>query len=486
MNGKSGALLLGLVLLVITVIASFFALGEGDSVVERVKTYLVVPTSFKLMVNERGVVRPERVVAIKSSISSNQAQLVWLLEEGRRVQKGRVIARFDTKPFMDKHQLAEQELIDLTASYQAALRAQELQQESAEGLIEAAQRKLAIAKIKADDIHNGTGPLKREQLQQQQQQQQRELELAAAELKDFQILLADQHVSQREFQKVRNTHQLKLESLQMAQAALANFERYEWQRMLKEAQVLMDSAEEELGRVRRTSEIEAQRNRSEVEKFRRRVISAQKKVDAAARDIIACDVVAPIAGVLLHSKLQRQERKQKIQLGDTIWQGQTFMEIPDTSGLIAEIEVREIDVAKLEQGMKTEITMDALPDKRFGGELISINPLASEDSESGVRRFKVRVRFLERASAIHVGMSANVAVIHRELQDVPAIPITALMYHEGRPYVQRYSSESGDARFTVVELGYVGIEWAEVITGVELGETVVVEPKVTPRTIFDG
>ena len=79
---------LGLLLLVFAalLIAGYGVRSEHKTA--RAATNLVQRQSFSLQVHERGIVRPARVVPIKSKISSNRAKVVWLHDEGKQVTKG--------------------------------------------------------------------------------------------------------------------------------------------------------------------------------------------------------------------------------------------------------------------------------------------------------------------------------------------------------------------------------------------------------------
>ena len=159
-------------LLIITVIGGRYLFLTGNTEIPTM-TVPIERQTFNLQVTERGIVRPAKVVPIKSQISSNKAQIVWLHPEGQHVNKGVIVARFDTKPFLDKLLKAEQKLVDAKARLNAANKALQLQQEEEAGKLEAVQNKLEIARIKANDLKQGTGKLRRKKLIQKQQQAER-------------------------------------------------------------------------------------------------------------------------------------------------------------------------------------------------------------------------------------------------------------------------------------------------------------------------
>lgn len=425
--------------------------------------------SFDLEVLARGTLRPARVAPIKSHISSNQAQLIELLPDGTRVNRGLVVARFDNKPFLDKLQSAEQDLADARASHLAAQKGLDLRLEEDSGRIEAAQRAFEIAKIKAEDLREGSGKLKRQQLAQKLEQHSRAREIAAGELDDFDFLLGEGHVSQRERDKVADKLRSAEETLALTKAEMTNFDQYEWPRTLREAELLLDASRADLERVRRTAGLERQRWENEVEKDRRLVSIAERRLENARLDVANCEVVAPLDGVLLHAELPRPEGRRKIQVGDSIWFGQTFMEIPDTSAMEVDVEVREIDVGKLTAGMTSLVELDAMPGRLFGGTLQSIDSVAqSTDSSSMTQSFRARISLEEPATQMHVGMSASATIRYRRIVDALAVPVSAVAYVEGEAVV----AVPGEEKHRAVEIGATGREWIEVRAGLRDGDQI--------------
>lgn len=449
-----------------------FVAGAGGK--EPAREVTVERKSFALQVVERGAISPAGISPINSLISSNQAKIVWLVKEGTEVKKDMLVARFDTKPFQDNLQKAEQAFVDAKATLMAAEKMLSLQREEEEGKIEEATRKVAIDRIQADNIYKGSGPLKRKTLEQQLHQAERTLDLGRSELQDLGVLLEKGHVSQRERDKALDKVSTATEQLAVARAELENFNAYAWPQMQREAQLLVNGAESNLERVKRTAELLVQNRAAEVEKSRRNVENKLAALDQARTEIVNCEVHAPTDGILLYSELPRENGRRKIQIGDSIWVGQTFLEVPDTSALIAEIHVREVDVAKVAAGMQAEIEVDAFPGRVFAGLVESVASLAKDDENDGnIRRFYTRIRLLGDTDKIHVGMSVTTRIVYRQVVDAVAVPLSTVFYQGAQSMVRRKYQEG--ARDVPVVVGARGQLWAEITDGIAEGDIVYVE-----------
>lgn len=445
--------------------------GGSRNASELVSTVVVERGVVEMELRERGLVRPTRVVPIQSEISSNQARIIWLHEEGAWVNKGLVVARFDTKPFTDILLRAEQEYSDVQARLAAARKALDVQREETASRLERTDRELEIARIKAEDLRHGTGQLERERLLKKVNKARRAEHLARQELDDFDLLLERGFVSQRERDTVADRKRSAVDDLHLGARQLANFDRYEMPRKLREAEVIIEAAEAELARVQRVAEVELRQREGEVVRQERALAQAESQLEDARGDVARCDVHAPVDGVLLYKELPRPDGHRKIQIGDDVWIGQTFMEIPDTRGLAVEASIREVDVAKIRVGMDAEIRLDAFGGKSFQGTVESIDSVAEADeSNPYMRRFRARVRLDESAPGVYVGMSAEVRIVYRRVEDVARLPIEVLSFRDAGPMVRVREGQS--SRWVPVELGLVGTEWAQISAGVHEGQVV--------------
>ncbi len=427
--------------------------------------------SFNMSVTERGIVRPAKISAIISEISSNQAKIVWLVKEGSEVKKDQTVALFDTKPFLDEVARTDQDYGDAQASLIAAQKLLLLQKEEEKGRIEEAERKVEIAKIEAQNIKEGAGPLERKQVQQKLKQAKRSFTLAKSNVSDMQVLLDKGHASQREYEKATDELETAREQLNVAIEELNNFDKYKWPKMMREGELLVNAAESEFQRVNRTSELQIEARMGLVEKSRRNVENKLKALERAKRDLEGCTVKAPADGIVLYSELPRENGTRKIQIGDSIWVGQTFLEVPDTTDLIVETQIREIDVAKISEGMEATVELDALPGEVIRGRVERIALLAEDDTNNkNVRRFYARIQLLEQSDKVHVGMSATTEIIYKRIEDAIVIPAGAVVFRNDTTKV--YKAEGNALELVDIDMGVQGVKWVQVLNGLHEGDRV--------------
>jgi HlyD family secretion protein len=468
---SSGWLSLALIGLVVGSVLVMMNVSDDRGEKTGVKPVEVVRQTFQVGITERGLVRPAKISPIKSQVTSNQAKIVWLIKEGSVVKKGDVVARFDTKPFLDELSRAERDSGDAQATLVAAQKLLLMQQEEEEGRIEEAERKVEIAGIDAQNIKEGAGPLERKQVEQRVKKAERGFRLAKSNFEDMEVLLKKGHASLRERDKAADELETAREQLNVAREELYNFDTYKWPKMIREAELLVNGAASELQRVKVTAELQIQNKHVQVEKSRRNVANREAVRKKAKKDLENCEVKAPTDGILLYSVLPRETGRRKIQIGDSVWVGQTFLEVPDTSELIVEVQIREIDVAKIEEGMETTVELDAFPGMQFPGVVETIASLAEDDGKnSNIRRFYARIRLLEKSDSIHVGMSATVNITYHSVVDGLTVPAGAVVIKNGKTMVEKHNP--GGVELVPVELGARGVDRVEVLSGLKEGDLV--------------
>lgn len=148
--------------------------------------------------------------------------------------------------------------------------------------------------------------------------------------------------------------------------------------------------------------------------------------------------------------------------------------IADLGSLQVEADVSETNLAQVRKGQPCEITLDALPDRRFRGGVHTVVPTADRAKASVM----VKVSFSERESRIMPEMSAKVSFLERpaaadDLKPRLALVPAALVTVDGREGVYLVSGDR--VKFTPVRRG-AKLGDAVEIEGLKSGDKVVLKP----------
>ncbi len=219
---------------------------------------------------------------------------------------------------------------------------------------------------------------------------------------------------------------------------------------------------------------------------------------------------APMSGRITRLNVERGETAI---VGTMNNPGTVLLTVADLSVMEAVIEVDETDVPDISIGDSAYVEIDAFPNRRFVGtvteignsSIVPLNPATSGGSAQAID-FEVKIELRAPPEGIRPDLSATADVITATRDQVPSIPITALTLmdadaYEAIPNENLPSAPGSDAvrdiegvfvvegdivRFRPVEIGIAGENYFEVVSGIELGTTVVSGSFQAIRELSDG
>ncbi len=212
--------------------------------------------------------------------------------------------------------------------------------------------------------------------------------------------------------------------------------------------------------------------------------SAQNALANVEKQLENYYITSPISGTVAYKNNK---------LGDIISNFQsttsnTMVTIVDSSLKKFEMQVDELDIAKVKVGQDVLITIDALDGKEFEGKVSNINTIGK--SSAGITSYTVYVE-LENIPEIYAGMNVDADIQISSVENVIRIPLSAV--RKGNVVYKKANTDTyQDADSSVpvgyqkvnVEIGENNSDYIEVISGIEEGDIVLVD-KLTQSGILD-
>ena len=183
----------------------------------------------------------------------------------------------------------------------------------------------------------------------------------------------------------------------------------------------------------------ANANASAVTSAQRNLASAQATLDQANAKAAERTVKAPSSGsiVELNAKVGATVTGGMVMgEGDTSG-GKQCMQIADLSKMKVTVQVGEKDIAKIAVGQSANVTYPAFPDIVSQGTVTAIASVANSDAANGGGSsvtFNVDILIEAPDSRLKPGMTAEVSVVTKQLDDVVMVPTMALMTEDGEHY----------------------------------------------------
>ncbi len=163
--------------------------------------------------------------------------------------------------------------------------------------------------------------------------------------------------------------------------------------------------------------------------------------------------------------------------GETVYEGQTILSMPDTATMVAEISVHETEVDKVRPGQPATIVMDAFPDRILHGEVMEVAPLPDQQRGWMNPDLKVYTTLVEIDGThdfLRTRMSCRVEVLVRDLRDVIIVPIQVVANRRGRKVC--YVVTPGGTEEREVQTGAFNDTFVQIVSGLEEGEEVLLNP----------
>ncbi len=164
-------------------------------------------------------------------------------------------------------------------------------------------------------------------------------------------------------------------------------------------------------------------------------------------------------------------------VGDQVGTSTSILTLADMQEPLLRFWVEESDMSSVAVGNTVNIIFGALPNDTFSGEVIRVEPvLVTVDGTSAVQALARLDLDVETVNLL-VGMTAEVEIISAETRDAILVPVEALQETSPGNYaVFVVNSDGGSNSFELemraVTIGLQDVMNAEVLTGLEVGETV--------------
>ncbi len=187
----------------------------------------------------------------------------------------------------------------------------------------------------------------------------------------------------------------------------------------------------------------------------------QTKLDVAKMQLEqarrATLVLAPAAGTVTDIQYK---------VGEVPSVGATLVTIANLNQVILKLNVTTQDIGLFKKGAKAEVTLNG---KTVTGK-VSMIPLAAD---SKTRFFPVEITFNNKNRTLLPGMFVATKIHAQNVKGV-SIPNDAVVYKDGVNFAWIVNAE-GKAQRKMIRLGVVGNNSTQILSGIELGDRVVVE-----------
>lgn len=137
------------------------------------------------------------------------------------------------------------------------------------------------------------------------------------------------------------------------------------------------------------------------------------------------------------------------------------------------VNIDELDILSVAAGQKVRITLDALPDETFEGEITKVSDSGS--AEQGVTTYPVTIS-ITPSQEMKLGMNATATIVIDSRTDALLIPLDALQERGGEQFVYSYAEDGALGEMRTVATGLSDGTNVEITDGLSEGDVIAYMP----------
>ena len=246
---------------------------------------------------------------------------------------------------------------------------------------------------------------------------------------------------------------------------------------IRQAEIALDKASRSLDQSVRGYSLRVEQARSDMRNQRNQLAEQRQRV-ADLQNILSKFVIkAPSAGMVIY-KRDRTGTKRKVGSSISTWDN-VVATLPDMTSMISKTYVNEVDVSKVKANQKVEIIVDAFPDKKYSGSIISVANIGEQLPNADAKVFEVLVKVDGTDLILRPSMTTGNKIITNTIPDVIYIPLESVQTGaDSIPFVYKKNHTK-----QIVVLGESNENNVIVEQGLAEGEMIYLNTPKEPETI---
>jgi multidrug efflux pump subunit AcrA (membrane-fusion protein) len=143
---------------------------------------------------------------------------------------------------------------------------------------------------------------------------------------------------------------------------------------------------------------------------------------------------APVRGLVLYRTFWHDGAHAAADVGDTIKRNYYFMSLPFLDKMKSVVRINEIDKIKLKNGLDVKIDLPSYDNLSFKGYIKNIANVANKERDEKVKTFKVEIFFYKSDKRLRPGLTTVNKITIAKYPNVLKVPIAAVFFNKKQKY----------------------------------------------------
>lgn len=477
-----------IVLLAAGAVVAWREVSTGRSSVDNsVPTFVARRGPLTVSVLESGTIKAKEQLILKNEVEG-RTSIIFLIEEGTRVKKGDILVELDASGMQDDKIDQEISVQNADAAFISAREHLAVAKNQAQSDIDVAELTLTFAKQDLDKYIKGEYPNQLKAAEEEVTLREQELTVAEQRYEWSQKLAAEEYISDTELQEDRLKKERAEQNIILSQNDKDLLEKYTYVRQMAQLNSDVKQAGMALERTQRKALAEVAQAEADLKAKEAELSRQHDKLAKLVRQIGNAVIKAPADGLAIYATTARKGgfrgNQEPMDEGQEVHERQELIYLPVGDSSTVEVNIHEASLKKLQLGLPTIITVDALPGRRFLGHLDFIAPLPDSQSmwmNPDLKVYSTRVDVDDADPALRSGMSCKVEIIVAQYENCVYIPVQSVITEAGETRV--YVMEDGQPERRTVKIGLDNNRMIRILEGIEEGDIVLMEPPLKNASV---
>jgi multidrug efflux pump subunit AcrA (membrane-fusion protein) len=196
--------------------------------------------------------------------------------------------------------------------------------------------------------------------------------------------------------------------------------RYEPPATIRQAEISLNKAQRGLEQMKKSYNLRRAQSLSDIKQTKQALNDGTNLVSALKEFLAQFTITAPSEGIVLY---KQEWNGTKRKAGSTVNPfDRVVATLPDLTSMISKTYVNEIEVAKVNNGQKVTITIDALPGKAFAGVVTNVANVGEVLPNSDAKMFEVLIKIDGTDNTLRPAMTTWNRIITKSIDNAVYIP----------------------------------------------------------------
>lgn len=382
--------------------------------------------SYEVRIPLTGQLQAQDSTVYSSSIPAKTMKITWLIEEGRFVEPGTTLIRFDDNEILLEKRDLDQERQTLQRQHEKLGEDYALEQLNFnEALQQAKYDRRQIAK-KLETFIQFAGPSKLKQLEQDRHLHELKVRRLDKETTDLELLAKRGYITNFELE----THR---ENLLKAKYELEKAEfkhRTYLKHGMNDERVALEAEDQlaagKLVQLEQRLTLLKTQQEQKLARSTQRLAQLGEEIATLEANLEQCVVLATHPGMVIYRKSFRDGKEVKPSVGFGFRRAQPILNIQNTQKLYVGTRINEFLLNQVKQGMAVTLVADAQQGRPFQGRVAFIGLLAERRGDDSEKAFDMNIEVIDAPENLRPGMSVRCEVVTNRFEDIWTLPRTGL------------------------------------------------------------